>query len=208
MCKDLGLILRNKEEVRSRRSYNSYHIEYPVQFSSTSVHPQLLVETVFIQKAYPVEVKTVDALIGEWLRSTDKSDAIRQYEMYPFEIQVQTLERTLVDKVFALCDYMESDVSWRQSRHIYDISRLLKKINLDVSLKELIKKVRDDRKSNKTCLSARDGVNVSELLQKVIDTQYFKSDYESVTSKLLSKPVEYDEAIRALEKIIESGVFT
>ena len=42
---------------------------------------------------------------------------------------------------------------------------------------------------------------------KVIDTEFFKKDYEDSTLKLLSKPIDYDEAIESLEKIIESGVF-
>ncbi len=207
VCKELGLTLLNEEETRSRRAYNSYHIEYPIQFSSESVNPQLLVETVFIQKAYPDEMQTADSMIGEWLRSTNNAAAIEKYEMYPFEIRVQALERTLVDKVFAICDYMERDITLRQSRHIYDISRLLTKVKLNDSLRELVKEVREDRKPNKTCISAQDGVNVPELLRKVIGTQFFKKDYEDSTLKLLSKSVEYDEAIKSLEKIIESGVF-
>lgn len=207
VCKELGLTLLNEEETRSRRAYNSYRIEYPINFSSSAVNPQLLVETVFIQKAYPDEVKTADSMIGEWLRATNNSAAIEKYEMYPFEIRVQALERTLVDKVFAICDYMERNVTLRQSRHIYDISRLLTQVKLDDGLKELVREVREDRKPNKTCVSAQDGINVPELIQKVIDTQFFKKDYEDSTLKLLSKPVEYEEAIKALKKIIESGVF-
>lgn len=207
VCKELDLRLLNVEESRSRRAYNNYRIEYPIKFASSAVNPQLLVETVFIQKAYPDEIKTADSMIGEWLRSTNNSVAIEQYELYPFEIRVQALERTLVDKVFAICDYMERSVTLRQSRHIYDISRLLTKVSLDNSLKELAKEVREDRKPNKTCVSAQDGVNVPELLMKVIDTEFFKKDYEDSTLKLLSKPIDYDEAIESLEKIIESGVF-
>ncbi len=60
---------------------------------------------------------------------------------------MQALERTLVDKVFAICDYIERNVEFRQSRHIYDISRLLTKVELDDGLKELIKEVRKDRKT-------------------------------------------------------------
>lgn len=207
VCKELGLTLTNESETRSRRAYNSYKIEYPIIFSSVSVNPQLLVETVFIQKAYPDEAKTADSMIGEWLRATNNITAIEQYELYPFEVRVQALERTLVDKVFAICDYMERNVTLRQSRHIYDISKLLTKVKLDNSLKELAREVREDRKPNKTCVSAQDGVNVPELLRKVIDTQFFKKDYEDSTLKLLSKTVEYDEAIKSIEKIIESGVF-
>lgn len=207
VCKELGLTLINESETKSRRDYNSYRIEYPILFSSGSVNPQLLVETVFIQKAYPDEIKTANSMIGDWLHDTENSKAIEKFELHPFEIRVQALERTLVDKVFAICDYMERNITLRQSRHIYDISRLLTKVKLDDCLKKLVREVREDRKSNKTCVSAQGGVDVPALLCKAIDTQFFKKDYEDSTLKLLSEPVTYDEAIKALEKIIESGVF-
>ncbi len=50
-------------------------------------------------------------------------------------------------------------------------------------------------------------MSVPELLQKVITTQFLRKDYEDNTLRLLTKPVDYDEAIKSLEKIIESGVF-
>lgn len=202
-----NLTLLNENETRSRRDYNKYLIEYPIQFPSGIVNSLLVVETVFIQKAYPSEELPINSLIGEWLTVTGKTALIEKYELQPFEIRVQTLERTLVDKVFAICDYMERNITLRQSRHIYDISRLLTKVSLDKNLKELIKEVREDRKHNKTCVSAQDGVDIPTLLRKVIDSQFFKKDYENSTLKLLSKPVEYSDAIAALEKIIASRVF-
>ena len=127
--------------------------------------------------------------------------------MEPFDIRVQTLDRTFVDKVFAICDYMIDGKTERNSRHIYDLSRLLTYVTLDNKLKNLIKKVREDRKSGTKCYSAQDNINISKLLRKIIDTEYYKKDYEESTEKLLSKTVAYEDAIKALETIIESGVF-
>ncbi len=41
----------------------------------------------------------------------------------------------------------------------------------------------------------------------MIDTEFFKKDYENNTEKLLSKQVSCDEAIKAVEAIITSDVF-
>lgn len=51
--------------------------------------------------------------------------------MQPFNIHTQTLVRTLIDKVFAICDYALSDNITGHSRHIYDLYKLLKVITLD-----------------------------------------------------------------------------
>lgn len=207
ICNNLGLNLLNESETRSRRDYNCYKIDYSARHSLSGLNPQLLVETVFIVKAFPDEVKKASSMIYDYLKAVGNDEAIAQYELEPFDIRVQTLNRTLVDKVFAVCDYMLDNKTERQSRHIYDLSRLLTLVTLDDNLKALIKEVREDRKPGTKCYSAQDGVSVPKLLREMIDTEFFKKDYDDSTEKLLSKPVTYEEAIKALETIIASGVF-
>lgn len=207
ICSNLGLNLLNENETRSRRDYNCYKIDYCARHSLSGLNPQLLVETVFIVKAFPDEIKQASSMIYDYLKAVGNDEAIAQYELEPFDIRVQTLDRTLVDKVFAVCDYMLDNKTERQSRHIYDLSRLLTLVKLDDNLKALIKEVRDDRKLGTKCYSAQDGVSVPNLLRQMIDTEFFKKDYEDSTEKLLSKPVTYEEAIKAIEMIIASDVF-
>lgn len=207
ICNNLGLNLLNESETRSRRDYNCYKIDYSARHSLSGLNPQLLVETVFIVKVFPDEVKKASSMIYDYLKAVGNDEAIAQYELEPFDIRVQTLDRTLVDKVFAVCDYMLDNKTERHSRHIYDLSRLLTFVTLDDNLKVLIKEVREDRKPGTKCYSAQDGVSVPKLLRQMIDTEFFKKDYEDSTEKLLSKPVTYEEAIKALETIIASGVF-
>lgn len=207
ICSNLGLNLLNENETRSRRDYNCYKIDYCARHSLSGLNPQLLVETVFIVKAFPDEIKQASSMIYDYLKAVGNDEAIAQYELEPFDIHVQTLDRTLVDKVFAVCDYMLDNKTERQSRHIYDLSRLLTLVKLDDNLKVLIKEVREDRKLGTKCYSAQDGVSVPNLLRQMIDTEFFKKDYEDSTEKLLSKPVTYEEAIKAIEMIIASDVF-
>ena len=207
ICSNLGLNLLNENETRSRRDYNCYKIDYCARHSLSGLNPQLLVETVFIVKAFPDEIKQASSMIYDYLKAVGNDEAIAQYELEPFDIRVQTLDRTLVDKVFAVCDYMLDNKAERQSRHIYDLSRLLTLVKLDDNLKDLIKEVREDRKLGTKCYSAQDGVSVPNLLRQIIDTEFFKKDYEDSTEKLLSKPVTYEEAIKAIEMIIASDVF-
>lgn len=207
ICSNLGLNLLNENETRSRRDYNCYKIDYCARHSLSGLNPQLLVETVFIVKAFPDEIKQASSMIYDYLKAVGNDEAIAQYELEPFDIRVQTLDRTLVDKVFAVCDYMLDNKTERQSRHIYDLSRLLTLVKLDDNLKALIKEVREDRKLDTKCYSAQDGVSVPNLLRQMIDTEFFKKDYEDSTEKLLSKPVTYEEAIKAIEMIIASDVF-
>ncbi len=207
ICNNLGLNVLNENETKSRRDYNCYKIDYSATYNMVGLNPQLLIETVFIVKAFPNEIRQASSMIYDYLKETNNEEAIKQYVLAPFEIHVQTLERTLIDKVFALCDYMLDNKAERNSRHIYDLSRLLTLVNLDDKLKGLIKQVREDRKSGTKCYSAQDGVNIPKLLQEMIDNEFFKQDYEDSTEKLLSNPISYEEAIKSIETIIASGVF-
>lgn len=207
ICKELSVNLLNEDETRSRRNYNCYKIDYCPRNRLSELNQQILIETTFIVKAFPDEVKKASSLIYDYLKAIGNNEAIVKYELEPFEIRVQTLDRTLVDKVFAVCDYMLDNKMERKSRHIYDLFRLLTAVKLDDNLKTLIKEVRENRKLNAKCYSAQDGMNIQELLQQMIDTAFFKKDYEKNTQKLLSKNVTYEMAIKAIEVIVASGVF-
>ena len=99
---ELGLKLLNEEEIKRRMDYNCYRVEYPINYPSRRIKPYLLIETVFIMKAFPDEIKPMTSMIAEWLDATGNTAAIEKYELLHFDIRVQTLERTLVDKVFAI----------------------------------------------------------------------------------------------------------
>lgn len=207
VCNDLNLTVINSEEIRSRRDYNCYKIEYPIQYQSMSIKPLLIVETTYITKAYPSEIKKASSIIYDYLTETNKISVIDKYELQPFDIRVQTLERTLIDKVFAICDYVLGNRIERNSRHIYDLSRLITKVNLDENLKQLVNKVRLERKKHDICYSAKDGININKILKDIIETNVYHDDYENITKIMMFDYVPYDQAIKVIEKLIESKIF-
>lgn len=207
ICDELGLTINNLENTRSRRDYNCYQISYPLLFENDEIDPVIKVETVFIQECYPEEVKTADSLIGEWLKANGFAKQAEEYGLLPFNIHVQTMERTLVDKVFALCDYMLADDMQKHSRHIYDIYQLLGRVELNDDFRALVHRVREDRKYHSLCVSAQDNADVPALLEQVIETECYKKDYEEHTRTMLYAPCDYEEALTGLKKIIDSGMF-
>lgn len=211
VCDDLELILLNREkiELHTHGNFNRFEIQYPIKFQSDDVKSELIVEMTYIQKSYPSEESEASSYIGDFLKEAGSSTILAEYGLEPFCVQVQALQRTLIDKVFALCDYYLSGDTERNSRHIYDIAKLLTKVNaFDGTLQVLVSNVRNDRKRNRTCLSAQDGVDVPEVLKSIINTEFFKKDYDGTTLKLLSKPISYEDAIKSLQTIIDSEIFS
>ncbi len=207
ICNELGLELINEADIRSRRDYNRYEIKYPIHFKEAGIKQYLLVETVFMVKAYPDEIKEATSMIYDFWKEIGDETAIEEYEMKPFEIRVQTLDRTLVDKVFALCDYAVSNNINGYSRHIYDLYKLLSIVVLDDNLKALVKEVREDRKKHERCYTAQDKFDIPSILEQIIDERIYYKDYEEITQKVLFDGTSYETSITSLYKIIESGVF-
>jgi len=137
----------------------------------------------------------------------ESPNAIDAYRLNAFKMKVQGMNRTLVDKVFAVCDYYLDGKVEKHSRHLYDIYKLLPLVPQDIAFEKLIKEVRLVRAQTAICPSAAPEINVSELLTEIINKQIYKQDYEHLTMQLLEEPVSYHTAITALEQITASRIF-
>lgn len=123
-------------------------------------------------------------------------------------MKVQSLERTFIDKVFAVCDYKIQNMQDRDSRHLYDICKLIDKVHMSKELDELIDVVRDDRMHSKNNPSAQLEYNIPQMLAEIIETGFYESDYKNVTQKLLYENISYDYAIEnGIKKISEMDIF-
>ena len=103
------------------------------------------------------------------------------YTSIPFEITTQAIERTLVDKVFAICDYYMTEKTERHSRHLYDIYKILEYISPDTSLSKLIQEVRKLREPLSICPSAKQDLSLIhisfKLLQRLTDRRSAHSQF-------------------------------
>lgn len=204
---EFGFTLDNADNVRSRRNYNRYIIDYPTVFSSNFLKEHLIIETAVYIKAYPCERMQATSTIYDYLKQNGYDDLIAQYGLEPFELNVQAASRTLIDKLYALGDYYLSDAVQEHSRHIYDLYKLSDIVTLDDDLKELVSEVFKERKPHEQCHSAKDGVDMNTLLQEIIDKDIYKKDYEDITSKMLFEDVPYSTAIKTLQKIVDYKLF-
>ena len=204
---EFGFTLDNADNVRSRRNYNRYIIDYPTVFSSDFLKEHLIIETAVYIKAYPCERLQATSIIYDYLKQNGYEDLIQKYGLEPFELNVQTASRTLIDKLYALGDYYLSDAVQEHSRHIYDIFKLSDIVSLDANLKQLVSEVFDERKLHEQCRSAKDGIDMNVLLQEIIDKDIYKKDYENITEKMLFEDVPYSTAIKTLQKIVDYKLF-
>lgn len=203
----LGFTLTNSENVKSRRDYNRYIIDYPSVLGASYLKEMLIVETAVYQRAYPTVRKTAGSLIYDFLSANGFDDFIRQYSLEPFELNVQSAERTMIDKLYALADYYLAGTTAEHSRHIYDIYKLLSVVEINDELKKLSASVADERRPHSRSLSVQDGTDIKAVLREIVEKNIYESDYKTITESLLFEPVSYETAIKSLNTVLESGLF-
>lgn len=202
---DIGLHLMNDNDIKSRYNYNKYYFEYESLFSDISL--EIVIETNLFLEAFPINLMEVGSIVGDFSKKNNISLPI-EFNEAAVKMNVQTIERTFIDKVFAVCDYKIQDMKDRDSRHLYDIAKLVKKIKFDHNLAKLIEIVRIERLKSENNPSANFKYDINKLLQEIIDTRFYESDYNKITNKLLYENYSYDNAINnGIKAVIANKVF-
>ena len=177
-----------------------------IPMASDALKAAVLLETSYTAVSFPTVLLPVHSYIGDMMEQ-EAPDAIEEYNLNPFEMKVQGIDRTLADKVFAVCDYYLQGKVAKHSRHLYDIYKLLLLVPQNENFRELVKEVRAVRAQSVVCPSALPEANVPELLKKIIKEKAYKQDYDSLTTQLLEENVPYDTVIAALKKVAENSLF-
>lgn len=208
IAEQLRLRIPNIDETHSRRSYNQYVLEYDpaVTGYDDTVQPSVLLETSYEEVSFPTVVLPVHSYIGEMM-AEEAPEELTNYHLDTFDMKVQSIERTLVDKVFAICDYYMTDRVKKHSRHIYDIYKLLPIVPQTMEFKKLVQEVRSIRALNNNCPSAQPGVDIPQMLKIIIEDEVYHDDYEKITARILEETIEYETAIESVRTIAESGAF-
>ena len=205
IAENLGLVLSNPEEIKSRYDYNKYVFKYESLFSVIPL--EIIIETSYYQSVYPVDKHVVGSFVGRFCLDRNIILPV-PFEAAEVMMNVQSVERTFVDKVFAVCDYKIQNMQDRDSRHLYDICKLLREVELNEELDKLIDMVRDDRMQSKNNPSAQLDYYIPDMLKEIIRSRFYESDYKNVTQKLLYEDISYDYAIEnGIAIIAESDVF-
>lgn len=206
-CDKLGFSITNIGDIKSRMDFNHYVIEYPGMFSIAGIKPDIEIDTIFSIRSFPYERILGTSIIYDFLKYMPLDDFIETYELEPFMVKTQSIDRTFIDKVFALCDYYLQGKTTECSRHLYDIYKLYPLISDGLTIKRLAKETRAERMNSPFCESADPKKDINGILQKIADSDYYKKDYENNTSVLLYDNVDYNEAKTILWKIIDSKEF-
>lgn len=208
ISEQLGMPISNWESIQSDRDYNAYHFSYNSVFGlEDDWLPQFVkLETALGSYAFPTKIMDIGNYLGDFFEAKGRGDLAKQYQLDPFSMKLQALERTFADKVFALCDYYIQGKSKRYSRHLYDLYKLKSRVVFDDAFRMLMKDVRKHRAGMALCPSAQPEVDVEEILTRFCDEDFYQDDYLAITSYFAADYVAYEDVIENIRDIVRSGI--
>lgn len=201
---ELRMPIENWSSIESDKDYNYYLFSYQSvsEDGLPGLRSNVKLETALVSYSFPTEEKEVSSIIYETMENTAE-DIVSDYGLQKFPMRVQSVSRTFLDKIFALCDYYLEGKTKRYSRHLYDIYKLYPTIVIDDSLKGLAEQVREHRSHLSICPSAKDGVDVKQLIYEFLDKKFYKGDYDTITRALIFDDVSYEQTAATLTEIAD-----
>ncbi len=209
ISEELGMPIANWEETQSDRDYNAYLFSYESAFGLQDDRlPQYVkLETALGSYSFPTQTVEIRNYIGDYLEGRGRVDLAERFSLGRFSMNLQSLERTYIDKVFALCDYYLQGKSKRYSRHLYDIYKLTPLIEFNDGFAALIQEVREHRSKMRICPSADETVDVPSVILEFCDNSFYREDYQAITDYFAKGTVSYDDVIGQMRMLAASNLF-
>lgn len=206
IAEKLGLRIINWDFIESDKDLNQYDFAYDsvINNGNEGIPSFVRIETSLMSYSFPTTERMISNYLYEWLKET-QLDLLKKYSLLPFSMGVQSLERTLIDKLFAVCDYYILGRSKKIARHLYDIYKLDEYVNYDENFIRLVGEVREHRLSlgSKIAPSADFNVNIRQLSEEICNTAFYKQDYNDTTVFLISERISYEAVIERYLEVVK-----
>ena len=181
-----GLELIKDETIDKKGSITSFY-KYESLFSMNELFKseKIQIESTSFTVSEPVSTYTIEPLIYKYALDDEKKILKEKYDISEFDIEIIKLERIFIDKIFATEFYFERNMYEDVSKHLYDISIMIKNDEIKKMLEnkqELNKLISYKRKEEESRIG---GIASNK---KIKDFSYMKPNF-------------YDELINAFERM-------
>jgi predicted nucleotidyltransferase component of viral defense system len=151
-----GLELDKEETIDKKGSITSFY-KYDSLFSMNELFKseKIQIESTSFTVSEPVSTYIIEPLIYKYALDNEKKLLKEEYNISEFNIEIIKLERIFVDKIFAAEFYFERNMYEDVSKHLYDISIMIKNDDIKKMLKnkqELNKLISYKRKEEESRL--------------------------------------------------------
>ena len=198
-----GLLLVRDETIDKKGSITTFY-KYDSMFSLNELFKseRIQIESTSFTVSEPVSTYIIEPLVYKYATDEEKCILREKYNIFEFEIEIIKLERIFIDKIFAAEFYYEREMYEDVSKHLYDISIMIKNDNIKKLLKnktEINKMVDYKRKEEKSRLGGiKDTRNITDFCYMKLD---FNGNLISAFNKMQKIYVLDDESIITIDDV-------
>lgn len=117
---------KTKDVKQSITAYYKYNTLFKDEENPLHKPGEIQIEATSFTVSEPIEVHTIEPIIYKYANKQEKEKLSKEFDIEPFEIKVQKLERIFIDKLFAAELYFEKKMYIDLSKHLYDLTILFK----------------------------------------------------------------------------------
>ena len=198
-----GLELMSEETIDKKGSITSFY-RYNSLFSLNELFKseRIQIEATSFTVSEPVSTYTIEPLVYKYATDKEKTILKEKYKISEFEIEIIKLERIFIDKIFAAEFYYERGMYEDVSKHLYDISIMIKNEDIKKLLKnksELNKLIGYKRKEEQSRLG---GISESKEIKNFDYMKLnFINDLINAFNKMQRIYVLDDESIITIDDV-------
>ena len=198
-----GLELASTETIDKKGSVTSFY-KYISLFNMNELFKseKIQIESTSFTVSEPVSTYTIEPLIYKYALDNEKKILKEKYNISEFNIEIIKLERIFIDKIFAAEFYYERNMYDDVSKHLYDISIMIKNSDIKNMLKdkeELNKLINYKRKEETLRVGGISGE------KEIKNFDYMKLDFDNKLVNAFNKMQKIyvldDESIITIEDV-------
>jgi len=198
-----GLELASTETIDKKGSVTSFY-KYVSLFNMNELFKseKIQIESTSFTVSEPVSTYTIEPLIYKYALDNEKKILKEKYNISEFNIEIIKLERIFIDKIFAAEFYYERNMYDDVSKHLYDISIMIKNSDIKNMLKdkeELNKLINYKRKEETLRVGGISGE------KEIKNFDYMKLDFDNKLINAFNKMQKIyvldDESIITIEDV-------
>ena len=117
---------KTKDVKQSVTAYYKYNTLFENEENQLHRAGEIQVESTSFTISEPIELHMIEPIIYTYANDKERKILAKEFDIAPFEIKVQKLERIFIDKLFAAELYFEKEMYMDLSKHLYDLTILFK----------------------------------------------------------------------------------
>ncbi len=197
---------KTKDVKQSVTAYYKYNTMFKNEENQLHRAGEIQVEATSFTVSEPIEEYIIEPIVYKYATQSEKIVLAKEFDLIPFKIKVQKLERIFTDKIFAAEFYYKRKMYIDLTKHLYDLiilfstKRIQSFLNNMEEFKEIVKYNREEENYRKGGMDKNIRITDFEIFNLEFNEEILKA-FELMQNKYVFKD-EYKITIEETKKVL------